>query len=66
MADRIAYDEAAAAEACSVSLTTFKTWVRDGRITPHYASERGTKPLYLATDLADAVSGLPTERGATS
>ena len=64
MADRIAYDEEAAAAVCSVSLTTFKQWVRDGRIAPYWAGERASKPLYDAEELRDAVRSLPRTKGA--
>ena len=60
---RIAYDEAAAAELCSVGVSEIRRWVKEGRLVAHYSGERASKPLYRPADLDDAVSGLPTTKG---
>lgn len=60
---RISYDEAAAAEACSVGVDEIRRWVKDGRLTPTWAGARASKPLYRPEDLDAAVLSLPTERG---
>lgn len=55
------FDEAA--RACGCSETTLREAVAKGDLTPRYLGARATKPVLLATELAEWLESRPTEKG---
>ena len=56
---QIAYSLKQAAEACGISLSLIKQFVRDGDLNPRYVN---SKPVIPASELAAWVDSLPYER----
>ncbi|MDI6908630.1 hypothetical protein [Nocardioides sp.] len=58
----VSYSMDGAVEASGISKATLTKAIADGELVAHYVGVKASKRVVLATDLAEYVASLPTER----